>query len=133
MELGRSCEALGVQEDSWLPAAEIWIGARTPGIPDVLGWNLWWHLSTGISAHGDIHPPVWHDGTHRGVPASYLPTHISLSSSCWKMCLPFCLGWRLEQKERGFLWGIEQTGLLVPIRKLWRAAPATDASVLNRI
>lgn len=57
-----------------------------PGIPDVLGWNLWWHLSAGISAYGDIHPSVWHDGTGRSMPASCLPTRICLSERCWKLC-----------------------------------------------
>lgn len=34
------------------------LARQAPGIPNVLGWNLWWHLLTGISAHGDIHPSV---------------------------------------------------------------------------
>lgn len=57
---------------------------RAPGIPDVLGWNLWWHPSTGISAYGDIHPSAWRDGSGSVEPASYLPTHICLRERCWK-------------------------------------------------
>lgn len=60
---------------------------RAPGIPDVLGWYLWWHPSAGISADGDIHPSVWHDGTGSVEPASDLSTHICLGERRWRFLL----------------------------------------------
>lgn len=43
-----------------LPAAEIWSMRGTPGIPDVSGWNLWQHRSTGISAERRV---LWEGGS----------------------------------------------------------------------
>lgn len=96
---------------------------RAPGIPDVLGWNLWWHLSTGISAYGDIHPSVWHDGTCSVVPASYLPTHICLSERCWKLCF------LLSRTRKGRVCA-ENRELLCYL-ETWKVTPTADANVMS--
>lgn len=97
---------------------------RAPGIPDVSGWNLWWHLSTGISAYGDIHPSLWHDGTGSVEPASYLPTHICLSERCWKLC--FLLS--VMKKKTKFL--CKKLGLMSYL-ETWKVTQAKDANVMS--